>query len=81
MIHIDISTVENVWSRKIRYLRIDKTPMKLGSVFRIESTNIKKTKSNWPLLSSIKINLGKINRLHYDGGCCTQIELMRQQTR
>jgi hypothetical protein len=38
--------------------------MKLGSVFRKGSTNIRRTKSNWPLLPPIKANLGKISQFH-----------------
>jgi hypothetical protein len=64
VIDINIGTVENIWSRKVWYLKIDKTPMKLESAFRIGSTNIKKIKSNWIILPPIKINLERINRLH-----------------
>jgi hypothetical protein len=41
---MDIGTVENVWLRKMWYLRIDKTPMKLGNVFKKRSINNKKNK-------------------------------------
>jgi hypothetical protein len=38
--------------------------MKLENVFKIESINIRKIKSNWTILSSIKIKLGKISRFY-----------------
>jgi hypothetical protein len=64
MIYINIDTVENVWSRKVLYLRIDKAPMKLKSAFKIESINIRRIKSNWAILSPIKINLERISRFY-----------------
>jgi hypothetical protein len=46
IININIDTVENIWLRKIWYLKIDKAPMKLESVFRIKSIDIRKIKQN-----------------------------------
>jgi hypothetical protein len=56
--------MENVWSRKVLYQRIGKTPMKLESAFRIESINIRRIKLNWTILPLMKIKLGRISRLH-----------------
>jgi hypothetical protein len=61
---MDTGTIENIWLRKMWYQRIGKAPMKLESVFRIESINIKKIKLNWTILKPMKIKLEKISRLH-----------------
>jgi hypothetical protein len=64
MIYVGTGTVENVWSRKVWYLKIGKASMKLGSVFRRGSANIRRTKLNWPLVSPMKANLGRISQFH-----------------
>jgi hypothetical protein len=50
--------------KKIWYQRIGKISIKLESVFRIGSINTRRIKLNKIILSPMKINLGKISRLH-----------------
>jgi hypothetical protein len=64
VIHMGAGTVENVWLRKVWYQRINKIPMKLESAFKIGSINIRKIKSNWTILSSMKTKLERISRFY-----------------